>query len=641
MSLGFMRRHRRWLFGFLWIVIAAFIILYIPALDPGNAAGPTAVLAEVGGRPITVGEYQRAFVRQREMYQSMYQGRMDPEMMKRLGIEEQVFDALRDERVLQLEAERLGLRVDDESVKRRLATDPAFHLKGAFMGGAELRRRLELQGMSVKEFEEQLRAQILREKLIALVTDAVQVMPGEVEQEFRRRTEQVKAEYAAVDLSRYLPEVSATDDEVRARFEAKKEAYRFPERRVLSYLLVDSATLQSRVALTDLDLESFYKASPEQFAEEEQACASHILVKLKQDDAPEGHPEDEARRLAAAALAQVRAGADFASVARTASEDQGSAPGGGDLGCFGQGRMVPEFESGLSALAVGQVSDLVKTSFGYHVIKLNSRKPARTAEFAEVKDRIRQQLTQQKLEALVAEKTEAVAAALRKGGALEQAAKEQGFTVQKSAPMGRGETKPPLSSPPLLARAFELKRGEVEAQAFPTAAGSVFIEVAEIQPSRLPDQKEIQERVKLDVLRDKARQKALAVAQDLRTRATASGLEKGATSLGLTRKETQGLVGRGQALGDLGSSLAVEEAAFSLSPSALSEVVPTAEGYAVLRVLEKKAFDPVAFEKEKATVASSLREERRQQLFRAYLEEARKRFPVERHPEALRQSAAR
>lgn len=637
MSLGFMRRHRRWLFGFLWLVIAAFIILYIPAFDPGNAAGPGAVMAEVGGLPITVGEYDRAFRRQREMYQSMYQGRLDAEMMKRLGLEEQVFEALRDARVLQLEAQRLGLTVSDDEVAKRLSTGPEFQEDGRFMGGAELRRRLELQGMSVSDFEEQLRAQILREKVTKLITDGVQVAPDEVEKEFRRRTEQVKAEYVGVDVARFLPEVTVTDADVAAHFEARKESYRFPERRVLSYVLVDAPLLQPRVAVTDRDLETFYNANTTDFAQGEQACASHILVKVKQEEAGEGHPEAEAKTIAEGALAQVKAGADFATVAKALSEDQGSGPNGGDLGCFERGRMVPEFENAAFSLGAGQISDLVKSSFGFHIIKLNALTPESTQPFAQVKERIRQQLTSQKLRALIDEKSQAMAAALAQGRTLEEAAKEQGFTVAKSAPLARSDVKPPLASPQLLARAFELKNGEVEKQPFQTGTGNAFIEVLDIQEPRLPELKEVQDKVKADLQRARALEKAKALAADLRTRAETLGLEKAAAALGLTRKETPSLVGRGQPLGDLGTGPALEDAAFRLAPGTLSEPVLTSNGYAVLRVLEKKEFDAAAFAKEKASVAASLREERQQQLFRAYMEEARKRFPVERHPEALRQ----
>ena len=116
MALGFMRRHRRWLYGFLWLVIVAFIILYIPAFQGASEQGAGATLVEVGSMPITVGEYQKAYVRQREMYLSMYQGRLDNEQLKRMGLEEQTLQSLIDDRVLQLEARRLGISVDDETL---------------------------------------------------------------------------------------------------------------------------------------------------------------------------------------------------------------------------------------------------------------------------------------------------------------------------------------------------------------------------------------------------------------------------------------------------------------------------------------------------------------------------------------------
>ena len=195
MALGFMRRHRRWLNISLGLVILAFIILYIPAFTGMDEQGAGATLVEVGPLPITVAEYQKAYLRQREMYQSMYQGRIDNETLKRMGLEEQTLQALIDDRVLQLEAKRLGITVDDEAIRERLSTSPEFQVDGKFMGAPELRRRLEMQGMSVGEFEQELRRRIVRERVVSLLTDGVMVSPKEAEEEYRRRNEQIKAEY--------------------------------------------------------------------------------------------------------------------------------------------------------------------------------------------------------------------------------------------------------------------------------------------------------------------------------------------------------------------------------------------------------------------------------------------------------------
>jgi peptidyl-prolyl cis-trans isomerase D len=198
---------------------------------------------------------------------------------------------------------------------------------------------------------------------------SVSVGDPEVEREFRRRTEQVKLEYALADAARYRAQVQPTEAEVAARFEAKKDSYREPEKWVVSYVLLDRATLQPQVAVTDRDIELYYQDHREEFRQEEEACASHILVKVKAGDEGEGHADAEARQIAQGLLDQVKAGADFAALARKSSEDQGSAQNGGDLGCFAPGRMLPEFDDAAFALEPGQTSDLVKTSFGYHVIR--------------------------------------------------------------------------------------------------------------------------------------------------------------------------------------------------------------------------------------------------------------------------------
>jgi peptidyl-prolyl cis-trans isomerase D len=635
MALGFMRRHRRWLFVFLWLVIGAFVLTFnIPAFQ--DAQSPGAPVAEVGGLPITLGEFQRAYMRQRQQMQRLYGDQLDPAMLDRLGLDEQVLSGLVEQRVVRLEAQRLGLSVDDDTLARAISESPMFQQNGRFVGAQEIRRLLDLQGMSVREFEDAYREQLLAERLQSLVTDGVGASPQEVEREFRRRTEQVKVEYALVSADTLKPEVAATDDEVKAAFEARREEFRVPEKRTVSYLLVDTAALQARAAVTDAEIGAYYQERRDEFTEPEQACASHILVKVKATpEAAEGHPEAEARALAQQALEQVKGGADFAAVARKVSEDAGSASGGGDLGCSPRGRMVPEFDNAAFSLEPGQISDLVKTGFGFHVIRLNSLKPETAPALAQVKERIRQTLLAQKASALVADKVQAVTAALAGGRSLEETGRIEGLPVQKSAAFARGETPPVLDSPLLVARAFELKRGEVASEPFAVRAGQAFIGLPEIQPSKLPELAEARDKVKAALVEEKAMEKARARAADLRARAEREGLEKAASALGAVRKETPALVGRGQPLGDLGAGLELERTAFTLPEKTLSDPVRTPAGYAVLRVLEKKAFDPAAFEGQKAQLASELKQQKQGQLFRAYLSKARERYSIERRPDAL------
>jgi peptidyl-prolyl cis-trans isomerase D len=637
MALSYMRRHRRWLYVFLWLVIAAFIILYIPAFQGAQAGSPGEALASVGGLPITVGEFQSNYLRQRQVYERMYPGRVDAAMLKRMGLENQVFEGLVAERVVALEAKRLGLTVDDEAVAREIATAPEYQRDGHFIGTAEIRRILDLRGMSVEEFESAVRGSLLRRKLEELVASGASTSPGEIEREYRRRTEQIKAEYVLVDAARFRSEVNVTEAEIGARFEAQKSRYGIPERRVLSYALIDGEALRPRVSVTDAEIEADYNEHRDEFREPEQVCASHILIKAKATPAAaEGHSEEEAKKIAEGLLQKLRAGGDFAALARASSEDKGSASQGGDLSCFQRGSMVPEFENAAFTLKAGETSELVKTEYGFHIIRVASHRDETLRPLTQVKDPIRQRLVMDRVRAMAEAQAEAVAAALRGGRSLEEAARGQGLAVVKSGAIGRGESVAPLQSPALVARAFELSKGEVEKEAFPVPQGFAFVAVAEIQPPRAAELKEVHDRVKADLVEEGARDKARTVCSDLRLKAVGQGLEKAAGGAGLVRKETPALVGRGQPLGDLGTSVSFDEAAFGLAVKDLSGPLAVPAGYALVRVLEKQGFDPAGLEQQRDAIAAGLRAQKQGELFQAFIDQARKRFVVERHADVFR-----
>jgi peptidyl-prolyl cis-trans isomerase D len=638
MALALMRRHRRWLYIFLWLVIAAFIILYIPTLQDSGQGTPGEAVVKVGGLPVSVGEFQRTYRRQRQMYDRLYQGRLNEDMLRQMGLEDQVLEGLVSDRLVELETKRLGVTVSDEALARAIAAAPEFQDDGRFIGTAEIRRRLELQGLSEEDFEQSLRRQLLRQSLESLVGASVSVSEAEVEREFRRRTEQVKLEYVFADAARYRAAVQPTEEDVAARFEAKKDAYRIPEKRVVSYVLLDRASLQPQVAVSDREIELYYQDHREEFRQEEEACASHILVKVKAGDAGEGHPEAEAQKLAQGLLDQVKAGGDFAALAKKSSEDQGSAQNGGDLGCFPPGRMLPEFDDAVFALQPGQVSDLVKTSFGFHVIRLTSKREAAVLPLAQVKERIRGSVTEAKVRELGEQKSQAMADALSRGKSLEEAAKTQGLTVQKSAPIAPGETPPALASPTLVARVFALKPGQAEKEGFALPQGAAFVSLVEIQKARAPELKDVREKVRADLVEEGAFEQARTVALGVFAKAETLGLEKAALAFALVRKETPALTGRGQALGDLGTGAALEAAAFSLPEKTTSDPVRTSSGWAILRVLEKKPFDAAELAKQKGQIAAALRQQRQAELFRAFVVAARDRYEIARDAKAYRRA---
>jgi len=641
MALGYMRRHKKWLYVFLWLVIAAFIVLYVPALDPTGEGTATETVATVGDLSITVGEFRQTYTRQRRLYAQLYQGRMDEATLRRLGLEDQVLQGLIVDRLVQLEAERLGITVSDEAVARAIATSPEYQSDGRFIGAGELRRRLELAGMTEQAFAESLRSQLLREQLEALVGDGVVVTDPEAEREFRRRTEKVEAEYVLVDAERFRDEIEPTDQEISERFASSPESYRIPEKRVVSYVLLDREALRPLVEVADRDISLYYQDHREEFRQEEEFCARHILVKVSNAEGGEGHGEEDARRIAQALLERVEAGGDFAAIATASSEDQGSAANGGDLGCFPAGRMVPEFEDALYDLEPGQTSGLVRTPFGFHVIRLESRRDSVVPPLAEVEDRVRSLVTEEKMTALGDEKSQAMAVALGEGEGLREAAAEVGLEVNTAEPFARGDGPPTLSSPTLVARVFEMEPGQVEKEGFALPQGAAFIALDEVQPSRMPELDEVRDQVREDVIEDAAFEEARLLAEKVKERAESADLERAAERFDLVRKETLSPVGPGQPLGDLGTGIALDEAAFALPLDTLSEPVRTADGWAVFRVTSRTGFDAANFEKEKPRIVASLRDQKRSQAFQAYMGAARDRYEIRRNPEAYRRALGR
>ena len=633
MALAFLRRHRRWFFVFLWVVILAFVILYIPNLDPATRLADSTV-ATVGGRTIQASDFQKQYLRQRRQFLNLNQG-VDESMLERMGLREQVLSTMVREQLEGLEAKRLGFQVDDQAVIKAITEDPQLQTDGRFVGSATLTRLLQQQGMTVADFESEVRRQLKTQRLREAVTDGVSVSDAEVSAEFRRRSELIHAEYVHIPLAQFEAGIQPTDEEIRARFDSNKDRYRQPERRVLSYLLVDPIELRAKVLPTGAEVESYYRANAAEFTTPPQVCGRHILLKVKPGaTAEKGHEDLEARTLAEGALARLKKGEPFEKVAKETSEDS-SAKNGGSLGCFSKEQMAPEFSSAAFALQPGAMSDLVKSSFGYHIIKVDTTLPGSTQPLDQARKRIEAQLQDSKSRDLASQKAEAVAQALKANQTLEQVATAQGLAVKKSEPLQLGKGSGVLTSPVLLSQAFELKAKETSKDGFPAGAGAAFIRLDEILPTKTPELSEVKDEVKKDLIRVMAREKARETAKALVADAERTDMAKAAIKAKLTRVETKGLVGRGQAFTEIPQSSLLEDQVFDLGEKKLSSPLDTPSGVAIARVLEKKSSDETALVQQRDSIRESLVSAKKDRLFSSYLQTLTDRYPISRNAQAL------
>ena len=628
-----MRRHSSWLKWSLALVCLSFVLFYIPDFLQSTGTGAVAsdTVAVVNGQEIRADEFRRTYQAQMQAYRSAYGAQMNEQLLRQLGIDQQILQQLVDERAAVAEAERLGVKVTDAEVAQRIYAIPAFLENGAFIGQARYQQILLAQNppLTTSQFEEGIRRSLLLEKLRASVTDWLSVSDKELQAEYRRRNDKIKLAVIAFNADSFRPDVSASDADVSSYFEAHKADFKIPDKRKVKYVLVDVDALRAKVNVTPADLTKAYNDNIQQYTSPEQVRASHILLKT------EGKDDATVKAKAEEILKEAKGGADFAELAKKYSEDDSNAKNGGDLDYFGRGRMVPEFDTAAFNMEPGQISDLVKTQFGYHIIKLTDKKAGSTRPLEEVKQQLTEQIQSEKAQAEAGDLAAKLEAQIKKPADLETAAKANGLTVQETGFFARDE--PILgvgASPEMSARAFALNDGEVSG-AIRTGRGFVFETVTGKQESYIPKLEEVKDRVHDAVIKQKAvefaKNKAAEVAAKLKG---AADFDKALKAAGVEAKTTE-LITQDAPIPDLGVAPNIMAAAFKLPQGGVSDVLTTDTGAAIVRVVEKAETSDADFTANKDTFRTEILDDRRNRFFSAYMVKAKQKMKIDVNREAL------
>ena len=254
-----MRRHRDWLKWSLGLVCVAFVLFYIPDFLRGSGADAASsdTVAKVEGREITSADFRRTYQAQLQAYRSAYGGNMNDQLLKQLGIEQQILQQMVDERAALAEAERLGIKVSDEEVRQRIFAMPAFQENGGFIGDARYQQLLRMQRppMIASEFEDNIRRALAVEKLRGSLTDWLSVNDKDLEKEYRRRNDKVKLAVVSFTADSFRTQVNATEAEVAGHFDAHKRDFKIPEKRKIKYLLIDIDALRAKTIVPAADIE--------------------------------------------------------------------------------------------------------------------------------------------------------------------------------------------------------------------------------------------------------------------------------------------------------------------------------------------------------------------------------------------------
>jgi len=631
-----MRRHKNWLKWSLALVVLAFIALYFPSyMNTGTTIGatPSDVVATVDGTDIRGADFQRRYQNQVQAYQQQYGGNINEQLLRQLGIDQQILQQMVDEQAALAEAERQGIRVSDEELAQQIFSIPALQENGRFIGEQRYEQLLASQypPMTKGDFEDNLRRSMMIDKLRSAVTDWMAVSDADVEREYRNRNEKLKLQVVALTADKFRDKVTVTDADIASYYSAHQAEYRKGEQRKIKYLLVDRDQIRSRVTVTPQDVESYYNANVQQFQTPEQVRASHILLKT------DGKDEAAVRKQAEDILKQAKApGADFAALAKKYSEDDGSKANGGDLDYFTKGRMVPEFEQAAFSLQPGQISDLVKSQFGFHIIKVVDKKPAGTRTLDEVRSQIQETLAAQRVDQQIEARTRDLDARITKPGDIDVVGKEAGASVAETGFFTRDEPIPGLGpAPQIAAQAFQMKDGEVS-KAVQSPRGPVYITVTGKRDPYVPKLEEVKDKVRDDVIKMKAadmsKQRAGEIAATLRS---AKDFAASAKAQGLEAKESQ-LISRGSPLPDIGVSPEVDAVAFDLPAGGVSNPISTANGSVIVRVAERQDVTPDQVRQAKETFRSQLLNERRDLFFSSYMTKAKQQMKIQVNADVAR-----
>jgi peptidyl-prolyl cis-trans isomerase D len=616
--------------GLLLIICGGMVVTLIPGgigSSLGIGAPPAGVLATIGDQTVTVPEVQRearAMIRQQFPKGGPQAGMLLPYFSS------QAAQQLINEKALVAEAHRMGLRVSDEELREELQhgqLGPMLFPDGKFIGQEEYENFVQRNDLTVPQFEALEKDFILVRKLRALVSSSAFVDAAEVRDEFDHQNTKVKFEYAVITQADILKGLHPTDEELKAFYERNKAAYNnsIPEKREIKYVVVDSSKVAATTTVTDQDMQAYYDAHREEFRVPEQVKVAHILIKTPLPAA--GAKEDEkgvadARAKAEDVLKQLKAGGDFAKLAEKYSDDPGSAKSGGELGWIGRGRTVPEFEKAAFSLGKGQTSDLVKSSYGFHIIRVEDKQDAHLKTLAEVKGDIEQRVKQEK----TAHATEVAANTLlsqARTDSFDKAAAAKGLTPVTTDFFSRTDNLPGLAANPQFMDAVFGEAEKAPPDVVQVPQGYVVFQLLAIKPPATPTFEEVRAKIESGFKSERASLLLQQKTQELADRAKAGhDLKKAAKDLGVEVKTSELVAPDGQ-VPDIGS-MANASAIFALKPDETSGPITAGGNGVVARLIEKQAPTDQDFSEKKDQIRQSLLEAKQNDLFGLFVTNLRK-----------------
>jgi peptidyl-prolyl cis-trans isomerase D len=616
--------------GLLLIICASMVITLIPGGLGGDVFTNTpgkGVIAKVDGGEISADEV-RITARMMAQQEAQRYGQMASQLMPFLIQQATVHavDQLISRQALLSEAGRMGLRVTPPEIKDELQHGryaATFFPGGTFIGQVEYEDLLQRNNLTITKFEQSVGDEILISKLQALISGSASVSDAEIHEQFIKQNSKVKFDYALLKQDDLRKGLHPTDEELKAFYESHKASYAnsVPEKRKVKYVLVETGKAEAGVQVTQDDLRSYYDQHREQYRVAEQVKVSHILIKTPLPG-PDGKVDEkgvaEAQHRAEDLLKQLKGGAKLEDLAKKYSEDPGSAKQSGSLGWIGKGQTVPEFEKTAFSLPKGQISDLVKSSYGFHIIRVDDKQEAHTKSLDEVKAEIEPVLKHQKGQQNAQKKADALLKQAR-GQGIDAAAAAQGIPVINSDFFGRKDMLPGLGPATQFMDAVFGEAEKAPPDVAPASQGIVVFQLLAVKPAATPTFEEIRSKVEEEFKSERSSTLLTQKIQELSDRAKAEhDLKRAAKELGATVKTSDFVLPDGQ-VPDVGSMAGQAAVAFKMKAGEISGPINSGTNAVVLAVLENQQPTDADYTAKRDEIRDQLLQQKQQERFGVFV----------------------
>ncbi|MCP4683404.1 MAG: hypothetical protein GY864_13820 [Desulfobacterales bacterium] len=615
MVLSLMRKHAKsWLIKTLLFIIAIVFIFYFGYSFNAKKA---VKVAYVNGELINEAEYRNSYYDLLEMFQRQYKDYWNENLIKAFNLKKRALDTLIEERLITTEAQDLGMDVTEVEIQEAVVNYPAFKINEQFDMG-RYRSVLVRNKMKPEDFEMTLAKDLLRKKLDQFLQTFMLVSDQEILDYYTYNNETMKIDFVRFKPDDFKDSVEPDDDSMKDFFEKNKQQYRVPEKIKIAYVEVDPEALKEQVEVPEKDITDYYEYNLNIYSSPKQVKARHILFKVA-EDADEARAK-KAEEEALSVLEQARRGKDFAELAKEFSQGPTKTKGG-DLGFFSPGQMVKPFEDVAFGLKIGEISDPVRTPFGYHIIKVEDIKEAYEKTLDEVREQIVKTLTENAAADLAHEKGLSFIDQMPYDIDLAQYAAEHDLEAKETDYLSKNDPIPGIGADKkLIESIFALEQKEISDLI--ELAGKYFIfQVAGRQEPALPELEAVVDRVKDDFIDYQSVEDAKTAAEgylaELKEGKSWGELAK---TKGLKPEESDFFTRQGD-IPKIGRMPDLQEAAFGLDKNKPypDTVYEYNKNVYVVRWKENKGVDEKKYEKEMEQTRFSLMQTKHRLYFQTWL----------------------